>query len=57
MITRGAEKGGPDMAVSVVGELWLSAAERVINPIVMLAHGLGIPLPDDVALETSGQAG
>jgi len=29
---------------------------RVINPIVMLAHSLGIPPPGDALLETTGRA-
>jgi deazaflavin-dependent oxidoreductase (nitroreductase family) len=43
-----AGSGGRDRVV-------YSLQKRVVNPIVMLAHNLGIPPPGDALLETTGR--
>lgn len=52
----GLERRGPDMAGSAAKDRIIYPLQtRVINPIVMLAHNLGIPPPGDALLETTGR--
>jgi hypothetical protein len=51
----GRPRGPEDMAGSAVKDRFIYPLQtRVINPIVMLAHQLGIPPPGDALLETTG---
>src|SRR5215831_13267539 len=47
---------GPEMAGSAAKDrLVYPLQTRVVNPVVMLAHNLGIPPPGDALLETTGR--
>ena len=56
MTARRPGRTAPDIAGSAVKDRVLYPLQtRVINPIVMLAHNLGIPPPGDALLETIGR--
>jgi hypothetical protein len=56
MMTVRPEGQGPEMAGSAAKDhVVYPLQKRVVNPIVMLAHNLGIPPPGDALLETTGR--
>lgn len=56
MIAWRPREDGPEVAGSAKDRIVYPLQKWVVNPIVMLAHDLGIPPPGDALLETIGRS-